>query len=122
MGLEVIAMEFLGAVGRLAFEAAGLLLDEEAVLELPYVNDGLTIRGRADIVQFFRRSMGKSVAGIEYRLDQAYPSLEAIVLEISTQGRTAAGEDYTNRLVGIFKFRGEKITLFREYFNPARVG
>lgn len=119
-----VAMDFLGALGRLDFDAAGSLLDEEAVLELPYVNDGLIVLGRADILQFFRRSMGKSVGGIVYKLDKAYPSPEAgaIVLEISTQGRTATGRDYTNRLVGVFVLRAGRILLFREYFNSTNLG
>lgn len=118
-----IAMNFLGSLGRLDFDAAAALLDEDAVLDLPYVNDGLIVRGKADIVQFFRRSMSQSVSGIVYKLDQAYPSPEAgaIVLEISTQGRTATGREYTNRLVGIFVFRDGKIVLFREYFNSAKI-
>jgi len=94
------------------------------VLDLPYVHTGLTLRGRADIINFFRRTMSNSVAGIVYNLDQAYPSPQAgaLVLEISTQARTATGHDYTNRLVGIFKFRDGKILLFREYFNFAKLG
>ncbi len=116
-------MNFLGALGGLDFDAAASLLDEDAVLDLPYVNDGLILRGRADVLQFFRRSMSQSVAGIEYKLEQAYPSPEAgaIVLEISTQGRAATGRAYTNRLVGIFVFRDGKIALFREYFNSAKI-
>lgn len=118
-----IAMDFLAALGRLDFDAAASLLDEDAVLDLPYVNDGLIVRGRADILQFFRRSMSKSVSGIVYKLDQAYPSPKAgaLVMEISTQG-TATGREYTNRLVGIFVFRDGKIVLFREYFNSAKIG
>jgi ketosteroid isomerase-like protein len=117
-----IAMDFLATLGRLDFDAAALMLDEDAVLELPYVNNGLTLRGRTNIVQFFRQTMGKSVSGIVYKLDKAYPSQEAgaVVVEVSTQGRTATGLDYTNRLVGIFVFRDGKIVLFREYFNPSR--
>lgn len=119
-----IAMTFLEALGRLDFDAAGSLLDDDAVLDLPYVNEGLIVRGRAEILQFFRRSMRNSVAGIVYKLDKAYPSPEAgaIVLEISTEGQSATGRQYTNRLVGIFVFRNGKILLFREYFNSARIG
>lgn len=72
-----IAMDFLAARGRLDFDAAASLLDEDAVLDLPYVNDGLIVRRQADILQFFRRSMSKSVSGIVYKLDQAYPSPKA---------------------------------------------
>jgi ketosteroid isomerase-like protein len=117
-----IAMNFLGALGRLDFDAAGSILDEDAVLDLPYVNDGLIVRGRADILQFFRQSMSRSVSGIAYNLENAYPSPQtgAVVLEISTQGRTVTGHDYANRLVGIFMFRDGKIVLFREYFNSAK--
>ena len=119
-----LAMGFLAALGRLDFDAAGAMLDEEAVLELPFAGDGLTVRGRDTIVQFFRRTMAGSVGAIEYRLVRAYPSpaAGALVLEIATQGRTAAGRDYENRLVGVFEFRGGKIVLFREYFNPAPLG
>ena len=119
-----LAMNFLGALGRLDFDDAASLLDEDAVLDFPYVNDGLIVRGRADILQFFRQSMSKSVSGIVYRLEQAYPSPEAgaIVLEISTQGRTATRHEYPNRLVGIFVFRDGKIVLFREYFYSAKIG
>ena len=118
------AMDFLTALGRKDFDAAGLLLDDDAVFELPFAGDGLTVRGRQDIVQFFRKSMGGSIEAIEYRLDRAYPSPEAgaVVLEISTQGRAAGGRSYTNRLVAVFEFRRGKIALFREYFNPAPLG
>jgi ketosteroid isomerase-like protein len=116
-------MDFLSALGRLDFDAAAALLAEDAVLDLPYVNDGLIVRGRADIMQFFQQSMRKSVSGIAYKLEQAYPSPKAgaIVLEISTQGHSATGREYTNRLVGIFMFRDGKIVLFREYFNSAKI-
>jgi limonene-1,2-epoxide hydrolase len=118
------AMAFLGALGRLDFDAAGQFLEEDASLELPFAGEGLTVRGRQEILQFFRKSMGKSTAAIEYNLDRAYPSPEAgaLVLEISTRARTATGRGYTNRLVAIFEFRGEKISLFREYFNPMPLG
>jgi limonene-1,2-epoxide hydrolase len=119
-----IAMNFLGSVGRLDFDAATALLDKDAVLDLPYVNEGLIVRGQDNIVQFFRRTMAKSIAGIAYKLEQAYPSptAGATVLEISTQGRTATGQNFTNRLVGIFVIRNGKIVLFREYFNAAKIG
>jgi len=118
-----IAMTFLSALGRLDFDSAGSLLDESAVLDLPYAGEGMTVRGRAEILEFFRKTMGGSIAGIEYRLEHAYPSPEAgaVVIEITTQGRNAAGSEYTNRLVGIFKIRDGRIVLFREYFNPARL-
>lgn len=118
-----LAMDFLSALGRLDFEGAGLLLDEDAVLDLPYAGDGMTLHGRAAILDFFRKTMGSSVAGIEYRLGRAYPSPEAgaVVIEITTRGRTAAGREYTNLLVGIFEIRDGRIALFREYFNPARL-
>lgn len=116
-----VAMDFLAALGRKDFDAAGQMLDDDAVLELPFAGEGLTVKGRPEIVQFLRRSMGNSVAAIAYKLDRAYPSPEAgaLVLEVSTQGQAASGRAYTNRLVTIFAFRRGKIVLFREYFNPA---
>lgn len=117
------AMDFLAAMGRLDFDAVGSFLDNDAVIEFPYLGAGVTVRGRTEIVKYLRHSMGSAIAGITYNLDQAYPSQEAgaLVLEISTQGRTAAGREYTNRLVGVFECRDGRIARFREYFNPGRV-
>lgn len=115
-----IAMDFLAALGRQDFGTAGLFLDEDAVLDLPYAGEGLTVRGRDEILGFFRKSMAGSTAEVIYSLNRAYPSPEAgaVVLEVSTRARTAAGREYTNRLVTIFEIRRDKIVLFREYFNP----
>lgn len=117
-----IALEFLKALGRLEFDAASSFMGDDAILDLPYAGQGLTLHGRDKILQFFKSTMAGSVASIEYELDRAYPSPEtaATVLEISTQGRTASGVTYTNRLIAVFEFRDGKITLFREYFNPNR--
>jgi hypothetical protein len=89
------AMDFLADLGRLDFDSAAARLDEDAVLDLPYVGEGLILRGRPNIAAFFQRSMGKSVSGIVYKLDRAYPDPQTgtVVLEISTQGRTAAGRN-----------------------------
>jgi ketosteroid isomerase-like protein len=119
-----LAREFLSALGHHDFETAGNLLDAQVVVDLPYAGNGMTVHGRDDAIDFFKRTMGRSVANLEYRIDRAYPSPQAgaLVLEVSTQGRTAEGRDYTNRLVTIFTFRDGRIVLFREYFNPGRVG
>ncbi|MBW8754251.1 MAG: nuclear transport factor 2 family protein [Sphingomonadales bacterium] len=118
------AMDFLAALGRLDFDAVDALLDDQAVLELPFAGEGLTVRGREEILRFFRKSMAGSVQGIEYRLERAYPSPQAgaVVLEVSTQVHAASGRDYTNRLIVVFQFRHGKIALFREYFNPVALG
>jgi limonene-1,2-epoxide hydrolase len=123
-GAEIVGYEIREDFLNRATTNVRSFLGEDAVLDLPYVNDGLIVRGRPDILQFFQRSMGRSVSSIVYKLDRAYPSpaAGAVVLEISTQGRTEAGRDYTNRLVGVFVFRDGKIALFREYFNSGRVG
>lgn len=118
-----IAMDFLAALGRLDFDAVRSFLSDDAVIEFPYLGAGLTVRGRAEILQYLRQSMGPAISGIVYKLDHAYPSPEAgaLVLEISTQGRTAGGREYTNRLVGVFVCRDGNIAHFREYFNSAKV-
>jgi ketosteroid isomerase-like protein len=113
-------MAFLAALGRLDFDAVAASLDDQAVVELPFAGEGLRVTGREDVLRFFRKSMAGSVRGIEYELERVYPSPQAgaLVLEISTHAQAASGRDYTNRLIVIFEFRGGKIALFREYFNP----
>lgn len=117
-------MAFLVALGCQNFDSVGSFLDDDAVLELPFAGKGLTVKGRKEVLHFFQKTMARSVAAIEYKLEHAYRSHEAgaVVLEISTQGRTAAGLEYTNRLVAVFEFQHGKIVLFREYFNPAPLG
>jgi limonene-1,2-epoxide hydrolase len=109
--LRVVAYQSV-ATGALASAENGLRPLTQAAIE------------KADILAFLRRSMSKSVAGIVYTLQRAYPDPKAgwTVLEISTRGRTASGHDYTNRLVGIFVYRSGRIVLFREYFNLAKIG
>jgi ketosteroid isomerase-like protein len=118
------SMEFLTALGRHDFESAGGMLDDDAVIDLPYAGEGMTVRGRAAAIDFFKRTMGRSVVSLEYRLDWAYPSSQAgaLLLEVSTHGRTAQRREYANRLVAIFEYRNGRIVLFREYFNPGKVG
>lgn len=114
------AMDFLGKLGRLEFDDAVALLEENAEVDLPFAGAGMTVRGRGEINRFFRDSMGKGMAHIEYRLDAAYPSIDrdAVVLEISTAGASTSGRAFTNRLVAIFRFQNGRIVLFREYFIP----
>lgn len=118
------AMAFLTALGRLNFDSAGLFLDDEAILGLPFAGKGMVVKGRKPVLNFFRKSMSASIESIQYRMDHAYLGRDAdsVVMEITTQGRTKAGRDYTNRLVAVFEFRNGKILLFREYFNPIPLG
>lgn len=61
-GSEVsTAMNFLSALGRLDIDAAAYL-DEETVLDLPYAGEGMRLRGRANVMQFFERTMNRSVS------------------------------------------------------------
>ncbi|CAN7482415.1 nuclear transport factor 2 family protein [Phenylobacterium sp. LjRoot225] len=117
------AMAFLASVGRLDFTGAETLLAEDAVLELPYAGAGHVVSGRSQVLNFFRQTMTGKVRHIEYRLDQAYTGRTpgVIALEVSTTVQTVPDGTAVNRLVAIFRFRQGKITLFREYFNPAPV-
>jgi len=116
-------MAFLASLGQLDFEAASAYLAADAVLDLPYAGAGHIVTGAPQVIAFFQNTMIGKVARITYQLDHAYPSREpgVTVLEISTKVETALGETAFNRLVGIFRFHGEKIVLFREYFNPAPI-
>jgi ketosteroid isomerase-like protein len=115
-----LAMDFLTKLGRLDFDSAIALLHEDSVIDLPYAGAGITVKGRNDILAFLRKSMGAKGVRIDYRLEHAYPGKDenTVVLEISTNGASASGKVFTNRLVAIFRFRDGKIELFREYFNP----
>jgi ketosteroid isomerase-like protein len=117
------AMAFLSALGRLDFDGAGALLDDDTVLDLPFAGAGHVVTGRAQVLTFFRDTMTGKIAQIAYHLDHAYPSREpgATVLEVSTKVEGPQGGTVSNRFVAIFRFRRGKIVLFREYFNPAPI-
>jgi ketosteroid isomerase-like protein len=115
------AMAFLAAVGRLDFTGAEGFLSEDTVLDLPYAGAGHVVSGRSQVLNFLRDTMTGEVRHVEYHLDQAYAGRApgVIALELTTRVETVSGGTAANRLVTIFRFRQGKITLFREYFNPA---
>jgi len=119
----LVATSFLNALGQLDFDAAGEYLDREVVLELPFSGSGISVTGKANVLQFLQNAMKGSIRNITYVVTHKYmgDDHKSIALEISTAVEGVRG-NYTNRLVAVFDFRNGKISRFREYFGPAASG
>ncbi len=82
----------------------------------------------ASIALHFSRANASSAAWIvsaDFRMTPSafYPSPETscVIVETESAGTLLSGGSYQNRYVMLFKFSGDLITLWREYFNPNHV-
>jgi ketosteroid isomerase-like protein len=115
------------AVVEKAFEALGTgdvgrqleHFTDDAVLELPYADPPVRLRGRDAI----RAHVAPALDIFKFRLritdvhDCSDPDL--FVLEYTSDGHvTTTGKSYNNSYVGIIRFRDGLICFHREYYNP----
>ncbi len=116
---------FLAALTDRNAAAAIEMLDEEAVLEMPYpLAPG---ENRYGTRKMWGEALRTYVAGIVERNSQIgftnmtwYETTRGTVL-LEAEGdlvRAKDGQSYRNRYVFLFETRDGRITLWREYFNP----
>ena len=113
----------LAALGTLDYDALATLFAPDAVFELPFAGAGVRVSGRAAIVQYLHDTMGRQIEGLKFTITARYTATEpgVQIVEFTSRGRRLAGDEFGNRLVAVIRLRGDQVTLFREYFNPAPV-
>lgn len=118
-----VVRRLLEAVGSLDLEAAGALLADDLVLELPFRHDGGPRRMEGPEAQRFIRSLPKLLARLGFPDVVVHGSLPSgpVVAEYRSDGLTLAGRPYPNTYVGFFEVRDGRVTTWREYFDPAVV-
>jgi uncharacterized protein (TIGR02246 family) len=101
-------------------EAFADLFAEDAVLEMPFVVDGLPARleGREAIREFSTRAGGIPFEVVELRTVQVHQTSdpEVVILELVSIARhTTTGETFETPCIQVFRIRDGRIVLFRDY-------
>lgn len=122
---EKIVRDLLGRLTARRFESIGELITDDAVFDVPYAasGEGVTLPavGRAAFLHMFCDVTKNMFDPFELSPVEFYHAQnpEITVVEYVSKGVfTPTGRPYANRYAGIFRFRGGKIALWREYFNP----
>lgn len=101
-------------------EAFADLFAEDAVIEVPFVAEGLPVRleGREAIRETARRTVHRGLEISDLRTFQVHQTLdpEVVIVELATIGRvTATGELFEVPCVQVLRIRNGRIVLFRDY-------
>ena len=124
-GMRATVREIFATISRMEAESLRALLAEDAVLEFPYATAGISPRavGREAIIEAMKVtptlfSAFRQTPTAIY----ASPDRESLIAEAESEGTWLDGRTYSNRYAIIFCFRDGKIVLWREYFDPLRLG
>lgn len=116
-----IVTEFLERIGRLDIRGAGELLHEDAVMMLPYVDPVPDVIGKQAIIEQLEATTPKMLEYMKFTFDEWYPTADpnCLIVEYrSSCARRDRGGLYENSYISVFKFIGNKISLYKEYLNP----
>ena len=108
------ARDFAGVVELLHEDAEFDLAYAPAMLEMP-------VRGRPAMQELLTTIIGAMFNPFHIEVTTVYPGADGktVVAEYVSDGVVAHnGRKYLNRYVGIFRFDGDEISLWREYHNP----
>jgi uncharacterized protein len=116
--------EVLRRLGRADFDGTAELLAPDFVQEYPYPPTPEVperIEGAAPFLAFVQAGMG-AFDPYAYRVVAMYPTTDptTVLCEYTSHTRlVATGTPYSNRYLGIFRFRDDgKLALWREFVNP----
>ena len=124
VGKVRIVTDFLNSIGSLDFDAVGRHLAENAVMVLPFVDGLPPVHGKDAIVDQLRSAIPQMFERMNFTFDEWYEvrDTDTLIAEYHSecpQKGTAAV--YRNSYITVFRFEGEKITLYKEYLNPSRM-
>ncbi len=121
--VEVIK-DFLDSIGNLDFEGVAKHLSETAVMTMPFLDGLPPTEGRAAITE----QLGASVPLMFERMNFFYDAFydvrdsDTVIAEYHSECPRKGGAGvYRNSYITVFGFDGEKIALYKEYLNPARM-
>lgn len=120
--VEVVT-DFLDGIGDLDFDRAGRLLADDAVMVLPFV-DMPELQGKSAIVDQLRSSIPQMFDRMNFTYDNWYDvdADAALIVEYHSEcPQKGSGGTYTNSYISVFRFEGDKISLYKEYLNPLRM-
>ncbi len=117
-----IVKDFLNKLGALEIGAACEHVAEDAVMLFPYLSQPGPYEGRQRIFEQFNSTLPAFWERMEFSYRQWYSCDDdtTVIGEFDSRaiqkGNTGT---YANQYIAVFQFRGDKLTLIKEYFNPA---
>ena len=117
------ARDFLDSIGALDFDRVERCLAADAVMVLPFVEEGPPTRGRSAIVEQLRTSVPVMFERMNFTYDAWYDvrGAESLIAEYHSEcPQRGTGNVYRNSYITVFAFEGDKIALYKEYLNPLK--
>lgn len=117
-----IVSDFLDSIGNLDFERVAARLADDAVMTLPFLDLPPT-NGRDAIVGQLSASIPRLFERMNFFFDAWYDAgPDTVIAEYHSEcPRKNQQGTYRNTYIAVFGFRGDKITLYKEYLNPTRM-
>lgn len=118
-----IVTEFLDAIGSLDFTAVDRLLADDAVAVYPFVGGLPPVQGRQAIVEQLSGTIPQLFERMDFTVDTCYAATEddALIAEYHSECPRVGGGSYANSYIAVFRFDGDRISLYKEYMDPAKI-
>jgi len=122
--MKGVARQIMAAVSRLDYEALRSYLAVDVVMEFPYAVPGLEPRlsGIDNVIA------AMSVAPVMFNSFTwtmtdcfASPSMNSLIVRAKSDARLKGGGQYQNNYAIVFMFRGDRVVMWREYFNSLKL-
>ena len=121
--IEIVG-DFMKKLGAFDFEGAGKHLADNAKMVLPYFEAMPPLDGKAAMLKQMKATMTQMFERMEFIFDAWYPveGQDALVAEYhSVCPRLGNAGTYENSYITLYRFEGDKITLYKEYLNPTKL-
>lgn len=119
-----IVKESLDGMAGLNFELLEQHLADDAIMVLPFLEVLPPIKGKRAIVDQTSATMKQMLERMEFTYDAWYDIRDSntLIAEYHSEATLKDGRGvYRNQYITIFEFDGDKITLYKEFLNPAKV-
>jgi ketosteroid isomerase-like protein len=115
-----LVRRLIDLVGSFEMGAALELVTDDLVLEFPFRGDGGPRRLQGDDAKGFIASLPKLFSQLPFADVVVHGQLPSgqVVAEYRSDGITRAGRAYPNAYVAFFGLRGDRVAVWREYFDP----
>lgn len=119
-----IVTEFLDSIGDLDFDRVAQLLADDAVMALPFLESLPPTHGGPAIANQLRASVPRMFERMNFYYDAFYNvgDSDTLIAEYHSECPLKGGSGvYRNRYITVFEFDGDRISLYKEYLNPANM-
>ena len=119
-----IAKSFLDCFSTMDFQRASSLMTDDAVVAFPYNPSGADPMPKSILIDDWVTSVPQFLKSVSFTIESEYydPETGFVILEYHSSGIRVDGAPYGNDYISIWELKGDKIRVWREYFNPAKLG